>query len=88
MENPYVSLIQNGKVHTSIGITKRYSSEQELLHVVSQLIDEGYAFVDEPAGWPPAAILQEMQSKGLLKKAFQAITWLSQDKYKKYTIFP
>lgn len=84
----YVSLIQDGSIETSepSRVTCRYSSDQELADLVSSLIDEGFFFVDEPAGWPPAAIAQLLQEKGLLNREFTAVTWQSPGSYRTYQV--
>lgn len=86
----YVSLIQNGRIQTSApsNLACSYANDKELADLVSSLIDEGFAFVDEPAGWPPAAILQSLQEQGLLKRAFTSVTWSSPESYLTYEVFP
>lgn len=73
----YVSLIQNGRVQTSGEKVSRFefTNDAELASVVARLIDEGFAFVDEPAGWPPAEVLRELNEKGILNRSFKAVTW-------------
>lgn len=73
----YVSLIQNGRVQTSGEKVSRFEfiNDAELASVVARLIDEGFAFVDEPAGWPPAEVLRELNEKGILNRSFKAVTW-------------
>ena len=73
----YVSLIQNGRVHTSGEQVSQFefTNDVELASVVARLIDEGFAFVDEPAGWPPAEVLRELNEKGILNRSFKAVTW-------------
>jgi hypothetical protein len=73
----YVSLIQNGRVHTSGEQVSRFefTNDVELASVVARLIDDGFAFVDEPAGWPPAEVLRELIEKGILNRSFKAVTW-------------
>lgn len=73
----YVTHIGDGRISTSRlwGGTYNYVDDTELVAVVRRLIREGYAFVHQPHGWPPAAILQDLQEKGLLTDSFIAITW-------------
>ncbi len=73
----YVSLIQDGRIRTSEATAspREFTNDVELASVVAQLIDDGFAFLDTPAGWPPAEILRELNAKGILKRSFNAITW-------------
>lgn len=85
----YITLIQNGRISTSeSNEVRHYSNEHELAKLISDFIDEGFLFTDEPTGWPPAAIAQSLQEKGLLKKSFTAITWKSQQEYRTYQVNP
>lgn len=63
-----------------------YFTDEELANLVISLIEKGYAFTDEPAGWPPAAIVQNLKGKGLVQQAFTAITWCGSNDYKTYEI--
>jgi len=88
MNIKYVTQIQNNKVITSgiFGKSYKYSDYPELAEIVDRLIDEGLYFVDEPAGWPPAAMLKTLQEKKLLNKSFTAITWSGPDQYRTYPV--
>ena len=88
--NPkYVNNIGNGRITTSevLGKTWKYSNDEELVDTIKQLIELGYAFVHQPAGWPPAAVLEDLQEKGLLDTEFTAITW-SGNGFRTFTIQP
>jgi len=84
----YVTQIQNNKVTTSGIFAKsyKYSDDPELAQIVDRLIDEGFCFVDEPAGWPPAAVLKTLQEKKLLNKSFTAISWSGPNQYRTYQV--
>jgi len=86
----YVSMIQGGTVQTSEpGATGHaYLNDAELVHIVRRLIDSGFAFVDEPAGWPPAEVLRQLQARCLLRQSFTAITWTAPGKYRSYEVRP
>lgn len=88
MKIKYVTQIQNNKVITSgiFGKSYKYSDDSELAEIVDRLIDEGFCFVDEPAGWPPAAVLKTLQEKKLLNKSFTAITWSGPNQYRTYQV--
>lgn len=75
----YVSLIQDGRVQTSDASVSwgEYTSDAELASVVTRLIDEGFAFADAPAGWPPTEVLRELNAQGILNRSFKAVTWTS-----------
>jgi hypothetical protein len=77
MARRHVTLIQDGRVRMSgvFGRTYIYTSDAALVAIVERLIGQGVAFVHEPAGWPPAAVLGKLQADGLLTIPFTAITW-------------
>jgi hypothetical protein len=76
MKIKHVSKIQDGKISVSDRDNDlRYRNETEILDLIEGLIEDGYAFTDEPAGWSPSAVLQDMKAKGIFNKAFTAITW-------------
>lgn len=82
----YVSYIQGGELRTSESSAGpfHYSSEGELLQLVGRLIDEGFAFVDEPAGWPPAEVLRELNTRGVFDRSFTAVTWSGPGHFRTY----
>jgi hypothetical protein len=88
MKIKYVTQIQNNKVLTSgiFGKSYKYSDDTELAEIVDKLINEGFCFVDEPAGWPPATVLKTLQGKKLLNKSFTAITWSGPGQYRMYQV--
>ncbi|MCH8498451.1 MAG: hypothetical protein LAT63_08225 [Marinobacter sp.] len=73
----FVSRIHDGVINTSDAAanTLHYLDEAELICVVKQLVEDGYAFVDAPSGWPPAAVLLHLREQGLLDTPFIAVTW-------------
>ena len=83
----YVTQILNGKVQVSDQeASLSYNTDDELAELVVALIDKGYAFTDEPAGWPPAAIVQMLKDKGLVRKSFTAITWSGPGEHRAYKV--
>ena len=78
----FVSRIQDGVISTSEASANvlRYRDEAELIRIVKQLIEAGYAFVDAPSGWPPAAVLLHLREQGLLDISFTVVTWSGPDK--------
>ncbi len=71
-----VTSIQDGIVRRN-GLRRRlrFKNDEELASLLTRLIGEGYMFVDQPAGWPPAEVLRDLRSKGLLDLDFKTITW-------------
>ncbi len=88
MDLRYVSNIQDGIITTSDVPVKQfyYRHDGELVALVSRLIEQGYSFVDAPAGWPPASVLQRLQDKGELDVPFTAITWSGPEQYRTYQV--
>ena len=52
-----------------------YSSKQELARVLQYLQQLGLPFVDEPGGWPPAAVFQQYRDEGLVSGSIKTISW-------------
>lgn len=85
----YVSRIQDGTIVTSQGRWPRtFANDAELVREVEALIDGAFAFVDEPAGWPPAAILRALQEKRVLRRPFTAITWRGPRDFATFEVAP
>ena len=53
----------------------RYADATALLKIIRRLIDDGVAFIDQPAGWPPAAVVAQFHESGELGVPFRAISW-------------
>jgi len=89
MIQKYVTDISNGRITTSafLGRTWKYSTDEEMIKVILELIKKNYAFVHQPAGWPPASVLGDLQEKGTLKHEFTAITWTG-DGHKIFQVRP
>ncbi|OIO94751.1 MAG: hypothetical protein AUK03_06420 [Anaerolineae bacterium CG2_30_64_16] len=51
------------------------TSDQALATLLSQLRDLGVLFADQPSGWPPAAVLEELRDSGYVQGRFQTVTW-------------
>src|SRR3990172_3408610 len=49
--------------------------EFALAGLLSRLRDAGAAFAGAVAGWPPAAVFQELRDKGLVHGPFVEIVW-------------
>ncbi len=87
MPPKHVTLIQDGRIVTSAGRwPRRFVDDVELAREVAELIDQGFAFVDQPAGWPPAAVVRDLQERGLLQRPFTAITWRGPDDFYTYPV--
>lgn len=84
----YVTLIQDGKITLSDDTFQdiTYADDEQLIAAVTSLIADGFSFVDEPSGWPPAAILKELQKQDKLQTSFTAITWLGADQPQIYVV--
>ena len=58
----------------------KYSTEKELAIIFSKLRDIGFTFSGGEAGWPPAAIFEELRDRGLLQGKFVEIMWMGKGK--------
>lgn len=50
-------------------------SEIDLAEKLEALNKLGFLFVDEPAGWPPAAVFEYLREKKLIEGKYKAVTW-------------
>jgi hypothetical protein len=50
-------------------------TQTDLLSVLTDLRDSGVPFLDLPAGWPPAAVFEQMREEGKLSWTFTAVTF-------------
>lgn len=53
----------------------KYSSEDDLAHDLSALRDAGVAMGSAPAGWPPAAVFEDLRQKGKITGKYMEIVW-------------
>jgi hypothetical protein len=58
------------------GWSLHYSSKRELAAHLAALRDARFAMAGGPAGWPPAAIFEEIRAEGKLVGTFVEICWL------------
>jgi len=88
MTQKYVTSIQSGTLKTADFPEREVSfrDNAELVMLVKQLSAQGYAFVDAPSGWPPAAVLQQLQEQGEMDFSFTAITWSGPRDYRTYQV--
>lgn len=54
-----------------------FSSESELSMLLQLLRDKNFAFLDEPAGWPPAAVFSTLRERGLVFGLVRSVAWRS-----------
>jgi hypothetical protein len=52
-----------------------YRTDAELHRILQKLRDDGFAFVGGPAGWPPAAVFEDLRVKGKVSGDFLEIVW-------------
>jgi len=57
-----------------------YSSKQGLAAALTSLQQLGIPFGHEPAGWPPAAVFQQLRSEGLVTGSIKTVCWRSPSK--------
>ncbi len=88
MIQKYVTNIQGGTLKTADTpeYEVSYRDNAELVTLVKWLLTQGYAFVDAPSGWPPAAVLQQLQEQGDMDFPFTAVTWLGPGNYRTYQV--
>jgi hypothetical protein len=58
-----------------------YSSVQELVTIISMLQKLEIPFSDQLAGWPPAAVFDDLKEKGIVTGNIKRISWLNANKY-------
>ena len=52
-----------------------FASRAELAAALTALQRAGFLFVDEPAGWPPAAVFQQLRDEALVTGAVRTVSW-------------
>lgn len=52
-----------------------FSSKEDLAKVLTHLQSFGFAFGNEPAGWPPAAVFEQLRDEGLVHGKIKTVTW-------------
>jgi len=57
-----------------------FTSQSELAAVLTCLQHAGIPFVDEPAGWPPAAVFQQLRDESLVSGEIRTISWTAPGK--------
>ncbi|MFM9425462.1 hypothetical protein RCH10_001898 [Variovorax sp. GrIS 2.14] len=57
------------------GASVPYASRAELSVVLTALQRLGFLFADEPAGWPPAAVFQQLRDEAFVSGSVQTVTW-------------
>lgn len=53
------------------------TTEDELAKILVALRDAGFAMAGGPWGWPPAAVFEDLRSKGKVAGDFTQISWRS-----------
>ena len=56
------------------------SDKKQLASVMVGLRDLGICFVGGPAGWPPAAVFEELREHGLVDGQYKEIIWFGENK--------
>ena len=52
-----------------------FTSKSELAVALTALQSAGFLFADEPAGWPPAAVFQQLRDESLVNGAIRTVSW-------------
>lgn len=55
--------------------------DEHLAKLLDHLNRLGALFVDQPAGWPPAAIFRDLRKRGLLRGSFKTVSWTGPGKW-------
>ena len=63
------------KVPWSRRVIFQFDGEHKLAELLGQLRNEGVAFAGAPAGWPPAAVFEDLRTKGLVHGPFVEVVW-------------
>lgn len=54
-----------------------FSSKTELAAALTALQRAGFLFADETAGWPPAAVFQQLRDEAFVNGAVRTVSWVS-----------
>jgi hypothetical protein len=55
----------------------RTPDDDALGRTLGRLRDIGFLFVDQPGGWPPAAVFDELRERGLVSGSFDSVSWIN-----------
>jgi hypothetical protein len=58
-----------------------YETDEELAKLLDRLNRLKTLFVDQPAGWPPAAIFRDLRKRGLVHGSFKTVSWRGRSKW-------
>lgn len=61
------------------------NTDEELAKLLMRLRDLNLLFVDSPAGWPPAAVFQDLRDKGQVSGEIQVVTWHGKGQWMTFT---
>jgi hypothetical protein len=53
------------------------TDDEGLGRTLGRLRDIGFLFVDQPGGWPPAAVFDELRDRGLVRGSFDSVNWIN-----------
>ena len=56
-----------------------FTSKSELAVTLTALQHAGLLFADEPAGWPPAAVFQQLRDESLVSGTIRTVSWAGPD---------
>jgi len=73
------SLTQLGAVDEEGIVLVPYDSKQSLAAAFTALQQLGVPVGDELAGWPPAAVFQQLRSEGLVTGSIKTVSWRSRN---------
>jgi hypothetical protein len=58
-----------------------FETQTDLPSVLMKLRDKGLAFLEEPAGWPPATIFEKLRKDGKVNGNYLTITFTGNGNY-------
>ncbi len=56
-----------------------FTSKLELATTLTALQGAGFLFAGEPAGWPPAAVFQQLRDESLVSGTIRTVSWAGPD---------
>jgi hypothetical protein len=67
---------ERGAASDGYGLRFEHHDRGELARTLTWLQSEGVPFLDEPGGWPPAAVFDAMRDEGLVSGRIRRVSWL------------
>jgi hypothetical protein len=71
--------LEHGATREPYGVRFEHADRESMARTLSWLQSAAVPFLDEPAGWPPAAVFDLLREEGLVTGPIRRVSWLGPD---------